>query len=136
MTYSDKLKDPRWQKKRLKILERDNWRCQYCNDNKNTLHIHHFSYCDEPWESEDIELITTCEICHLIIEEFKCIYPWWQIMSICNTEIDTENGIMYLLKYLNDLEMQVFICYYDTKKKLLIHENSIEVLRFINSINE
>jgi hypothetical protein len=25
--YSDKLKDPRWQKKRLQIMERDNWCC-------------------------------------------------------------------------------------------------------------
>ena len=32
MGYSEKLKDPRWQKKRLEILERDNFRCQYCGD--------------------------------------------------------------------------------------------------------
>ena len=25
MSYSDKLKDPRWQRKRLEIFERDNW---------------------------------------------------------------------------------------------------------------
>ena len=26
-TYKQKLKDPRWQKKRLKVLERDDWKC-------------------------------------------------------------------------------------------------------------
>ena len=35
--YSQKLKDPRWQKKRLQILERDEWNCQICHDNESTL---------------------------------------------------------------------------------------------------
>lgn len=32
MTYSQKLRDPRWQKKRLEILERDSFTCQHCHD--------------------------------------------------------------------------------------------------------
>ncbi len=27
MTYAEQLKDPRWQKRRLEILQRDEWRC-------------------------------------------------------------------------------------------------------------
>jgi len=31
LTYSEKLKDPRWQKKRLEILSRDNFTCETAN---------------------------------------------------------------------------------------------------------
>ena len=65
MTYQEKLKDPRWQKKRLEILKRDDFCCQRCSDPENTLHIHHRYYekCD-PWEYPDKALITMCEECH------------------------------------------------------------------------
>jgi len=66
MKYSDKLKDPRWQKKRLEILSRDEFTCQHCGSKENTLHIHHTYYGKglEPWEAEDRWLITLCEFCH------------------------------------------------------------------------
>ena len=44
MTYKEKLLDPRWQKKRLEILNRDNFTCQCCGDDKKTLNIHHKYY--------------------------------------------------------------------------------------------
>lgn len=64
MNYSDKLKDPRWQKKRLEILNRDQWRCRFCSDEQSTLHVHHLSYSKEPWETKNEHLITLCESCH------------------------------------------------------------------------
>lgn len=66
LTYSDKLKDPRWQKKRLEILERDKWMCQDCGDNENTLHVHHrvYMYGKEPWDTPNEYLITLCAGCH------------------------------------------------------------------------
>lgn len=30
MSYAEQLKDPRWQKKRLEILNRDEWKCTWC----------------------------------------------------------------------------------------------------------
>lgn len=65
-TYSEKLRDPRWQKKRLEILDRDNWTCQNCGDEKSTLHVHHLDYEKglEPWDYEDEYLQTLCETCH------------------------------------------------------------------------
>jgi len=30
MTYAEQLKSPKWQKKRLNIMERDQFRCQDC----------------------------------------------------------------------------------------------------------
>lgn len=61
---SDCYKDPRWQKKRLLILERDNWRCQACFDSESTLHVHHILYDGDPWNVEDLLLQTLCESCH------------------------------------------------------------------------
>ena len=36
MKYSEKLRDPRWQKARLKVLERDNWTCVNCGETERT----------------------------------------------------------------------------------------------------
>lgn len=70
-TYLDKLKDPRWQKKRLEILERDEWFCQICGNNESTLHVHHRVYIKdkEPWDYPDEYLVTLCEDCHEIERE-------------------------------------------------------------------
>lgn len=68
--YQKKLLDPRWQKKRLEILDRDNWSCQSCCDNKKTLHVHHCAYQSiDPWDIENKHLITICEDCHKIETE-------------------------------------------------------------------
>lgn len=66
MKYSEKLKDPRWQKKRLEIFERDEWACQRCGDDTETLNVHHLLYQKgkEPWDYEDKLLITLCSSCH------------------------------------------------------------------------
>jgi hypothetical protein len=66
MKYSDKLKDPRWQKLRLQIFERDEFACQRCGDDKSTLHVHHLRYIPgkEPWEYPIGVCLTLCEECH------------------------------------------------------------------------
>ena len=65
-TYSEKLLDPKWQKKRLTILNRDDWSCRFCHDRESTLHVHHTYYETglEPWEYEDHTLLTLCHVCH------------------------------------------------------------------------
>jgi hypothetical protein len=64
--YSELLKDPRWQKLRLEIFERDKWKCQSCGSAENTLAVHHRSYMRglKPWEYETFLLVTLCEECH------------------------------------------------------------------------
>lgn len=64
--YSKKLKDPRWQKKRLEILERDDWSCQKCSDTESTLVVHHrrYIYGKDPWDYPNYMLVTLCESCH------------------------------------------------------------------------
>lgn len=70
--YSEKLKDPRWQKKRLEIFQRDKFTCQSlgCGSTEKTLHIHHLIYQKglEPWEYNEKFLLTLCEDCHADIE--------------------------------------------------------------------
>ena len=66
MNYSEKLKDPRWQKKRLEVLERDGWKCRYCHASDKPLHVHHLIYLKnkDPWEIKSGFLITFCDECH------------------------------------------------------------------------
>jgi hypothetical protein len=96
-TYAEKLKDPRWQKKRLKIFERDGWKCQCCLLSDSTLHVHHLRYITgkDPWEYPDYLLITLCCECHQNETEFandelallfKCLqerhYFWCDIYNL------------------------------------------------------
>lgn len=64
--YKKKFLDPRWQKKRLEILQRDKFACCRCEDTEETLHIHHKFYIfgKEPWEYDDNVLETLCATCH------------------------------------------------------------------------
>ena len=69
MSYSRKLRDARWQRLRLKVMERDSWRCQAedCRSPENSiLHVHHKQYLPQrdPWEYPLDHLITYCEKCH------------------------------------------------------------------------
>jgi len=63
--YAKALQDPRWQKKRLKIFERDKWKCRSCGDKKTTLHVHHIKYTRKyPWSELNKNLRTVCSNCH------------------------------------------------------------------------
>ena len=64
-SYSEKLKDIRWQKKRLQVLERDGWRCRDCGCKDQTLHVHHCHYeRGGPWQTPNDLLMSLCEDCH------------------------------------------------------------------------
>lgn len=60
------FRDPRWQKKRLEIMERDCFACAECGDETNNLQVHHICYekDSKPWEYDDMSLITLCDSCH------------------------------------------------------------------------
>ena len=67
MNYSQKLRSPKWQKKRLEIMDRDGWRCRDCGAENSTLHVHHCYYVVgvEPWDHPDDILTTLCDSCHI-----------------------------------------------------------------------
>lgn len=66
MTYQEKLKSPKWQKKKNGILQRDEYKCKSCGNEERQLHVHHLFYLPntDPWEYTDDALITYCDYCH------------------------------------------------------------------------
>lgn len=98
ISYSNKLKDPRWQKKRLEIMQRDNWTCQDCGTDTSTLNVHHKYYEEgkEVWEYPDEALITICGDCHEYGHEMISIIM--RILRRMSVEkIDLSASILYEL---------------------------------------
>lgn len=64
-TYAEKLKDQRWEDKRIHILRRDGNCCKLCGSCEN-LHVHHILYEEDtdPWDYDENYLLTVCEFCH------------------------------------------------------------------------
>ena len=64
-SYSEKLRDPRWQKKRLCVMQRDGFACRDCGDEKSTLQVRHCHYeKGGPWATDERLLLTLCGDCH------------------------------------------------------------------------
>jgi hypothetical protein len=65
-TYSEKLRDPRWQRMRLEVMNRDEFTCQVCYDKAATLNVHHrwYRFGADPWDYPAEALVTLCESCH------------------------------------------------------------------------
>lgn len=65
-TYAELLRDPRWQKKRLEVLQAAGWLCSSCFDSETELHVHHLRYRwnVKPWEYSNDELKCLCKTCH------------------------------------------------------------------------
>lgn len=61
---------PRWQEKRLRIMERDGFTCMCCSDTGSALHVHHRVYKKggRIWDTDDNDLVTLCERCHENVE--------------------------------------------------------------------
>ncbi len=101
MTYPEKLLDPRWQKKRLLVLERDEFTCQSCGDTKSTLHVHHIKYSKTPWSVKATSLITYCDFCHKMIELLIKRFPFYKIFFVVKKPL--ANGGFYPI---------LFYCYH------------------------
>lgn len=65
-SYSDLLKDPRWQKVRLEKLQAADWACEVCYESEEMLSVHHKHYVKgrSPWEYAHHELVVLCQSCH------------------------------------------------------------------------
>jgi hypothetical protein len=96
MTYLDQLKDPLWQRKRTDILNRDNFTCQKCGNDKDTLHVHHRHYINgrRPWDYPDQLLITLCYKCHKeeenCVQDASSVFEALHVLGMFNTEIRDE----------------------------------------------
>ena len=86
--YWKKLKDPRWQKRRLEVLARDGFKCVGCGTTSETLHVHHLVYRKgvEPWEAPMDDMVTVCERCHEVAEDKEAIRNFRRFM-LCGLNV-------------------------------------------------
>lgn len=106
MSYKQKLLDPRWQKKRLSIFERDKWQCTMCESTHKTLHAHHVFYEQgaEPWDYPDYALVTLCADCHEL--EHEALKASLLSLSKAMAEVGIRNHIE--ISYLESIVRQHF----------------------------
>ena len=104
-SYYEKLKDPRWQKKRLEILERAEFACEKCFCENETLHIHHGYYEKglDPWEYDPKTLWSVCETCHKEAEKER-LEVYKQIATIPPSCFDSlKNGVMSFVEHFHNI---------------------------------
>jgi hypothetical protein len=66
--FWEKYKDPRWQRRRLEVMQNAGFCCEGCGSTEKTLNVHHKFYRRgrDPWQYNDFELMCLCEDCHEI----------------------------------------------------------------------
>jgi len=66
LPYTEQLKHPLWQKRRLEVLEAAGWACVCCGARDSQLHAHHKAYVKGrlPWDYADSMLECLCDRCH------------------------------------------------------------------------
>jgi hypothetical protein len=116
--------DPRWQRVRLRILERDGFACKACGDAKNTLHVHHRVYEKKKkiWDALDENLITLCEECHQRAEELVIV------MRLCADRIIMVGNGSGRHTEFDELFHDLFVSVCD-RVKIEYMDYSMEVLR-------
>lgn len=95
MTYGEMLRDPRWQRKRLEIFQRDGFQCQFCGDADSPLHVHHIHYLkgSAPWEYPEEFLVTLCEDCHEEEKDELHQSKAWLMFMLCKMGIRSAEQI-------------------------------------------
>ena len=103
MSYSEQLKRPEWQKKRLEVLNAADWKCQCCEADDSMLHVHHKRYVKGrmAWEYAVGDLESLCESCHSeahetkeLIDEILAGLPTSMWMDAASLLVGWANGIV------------------------------------------
>ncbi len=132
-TYSQKLKDPKWQKRRLEIMKRDKFKCRLCNDNETELQVHHKEYINgnNPWEYENALLITLCEHCHEEVTHLQKDGIEFNEIKAIHKSNNWSNGyrIMFI-SYKESCSMRI----YDTNDRFIVGFNISDELNDIIKI--
>jgi hypothetical protein len=112
MSYSEKLKSPQWQRKRLEIFGAAGWTCEQCGGEKKPLHVHHSYYQQglEPWDYPADAYHVLCEECHETRAEVErrllravCGMLVQEIEELCSVIETSDHGfaLVFALKELN-----------------------------------
>jgi len=106
--YYEKLKDPRWQKLRLMVMERENFTCEMCGATDKTLNVHHGYYEPgyDPWDYRPDTLHCVCVGCHEVAQS--------DIRDL-QMEIGRINPkhLMYFMPYIQEFQQRVASGDYD-----------------------
>lgn len=123
MTYAEKLKDPRWQKKRLEVLGRDNFTCLMCGDTETELHIHHEYYPNSmnPWDIDIDDLTTYCKHCHSLVEHTKNEFP------VFTDVFKTKTSSKYVKLYASSLPALTDLFVFNYKDGKVYYESHIPI---------
>lgn len=115
-TYKRRLADPRWQKRRLEVLNRDNFTCVLCGAKSIELQIHHEVYNGEPWDVPIEKLHTCCADCHkaiTLIEKNHFKLPSFPDKSFKHMTYFSDN--QYTLDKVSfKIGKALYICYFPT----------------------
>jgi hypothetical protein len=100
-SYGEMLRDPRWQRKRLEIMERDKFTCRECQSTTRTLNVHHINYVSgrAPWDYPDTNFRTLCDVCHEQLEtDIRAVRSFAAYLSADdrNTLIGFARGLVFL----------------------------------------
>jgi hypothetical protein len=96
-TYIELLKSPKWQKKRLEILQAADFKCEMCGNHEEELHVHHWTYDSgkKPWEYSEFKLSALCKTCHESVTERKKVLE----RLIANLEKRASGGMEAVLLF-------------------------------------
>lgn len=131
MTYAEQLKDPRWQRKRKEVLERDSYSCRECKAKDTILHVHH-GYYDQSklaWEYNNKYLHTLCNKCH---EEYHFFHK--KLMELSGEMLPTV--MEYLYKMLVVIQSKANGEWYDIGDIYCYTDWIIETIQQINPIKK
>lgn len=70
-SWYERLRDVRWQRRRLEMLSLRNWTCEQCLTTTKELTVHHACYLRgrAPWDYTDNQLWVLCWPCHKDAQE-------------------------------------------------------------------
>ena len=117
-TYWELLRHPKWQRKRLAIMERADFKCENCDNDDETLNVHH-SYYEKglmPWDYPDESLHCLCETCHKAAQDLMTALHR-QIGQVSDS-LEELYGFSLALQMASDPEVVVEVRSYGVAKGL------------------
>jgi hypothetical protein len=123
MTYAEKLRNPRWQKKRLEIMQRDDFTCRLCGDKESTLHVHHKEYFNgrEPWEYDEENFVTYCYVCHKVVEDINGTVKVIDFVSAKKMYNDSGSLHSIMVSFVHDFLVYVAAYIYEANSQGIKH---------------
>ena len=112
-SYAEKLKNPKWQKKRLQVFNRDKFTCVLCGDKETELHVNHLKYSGEPHEAKLSDLQTLCKYCHKLYHEMQD----YKILKVVILH-DDYYGLIRCVEYIKNKKHDVAFAYFKTPQKI------------------